>query len=145
MEEWLDRLRKWCSIQERCTLEARRKILQWGGTEVQAEQAISQMQDENFIAEDRFIEAYVRGHVEYKMWGPHKVIAGLRSKGISTSEAQRAMDRVPRKVILDGLNHLAQRRASELQTHRERVIRFLMSKGYNLQDILDSLAALTSR
>jgi len=145
MEEWLDRLRKWCSMQERCALDARKKIMQWGGSESQVEQAVERMKEENFLSEERFIEAYVRGHVEHKKWGPLRVIAGLRSKGISASKAQRAMEEVPRKVILNGLNHLAQRRAAELTTHRDRVIRYLMNKGYNLQDILDSLAALTPR
>lgn len=145
MEEWLGRLRKWCSIQERCSWDARKKILKWGGSEAQAEQAISQMLDENFMSEERFIEAYVRSHVEYKKWGPNRVLSGLRSKGISASTAQKYVNGVSRKKVLDTLNLLVTRRAEELPNHRDRIIRFLINKGYKLEDILDSLAALDSR
>ena len=145
MEEWLGRLRKWCSMQGRSTLDARKKILLWGGSEGESEQAIRLMMKEDFISEDRYIEAYVRVHVEHKKWGPYRVVAGLRSKGIPMSRAQIAVDAVSREVVLDALNELVQRRASELPERRDRVIRFLMNKGYNVQDILASLAALGSR
>tara|TARA_B100000768_G_C11242513_1_gene360203 strand:- start:12 stop:449 length:438 start_codon:yes stop_codon:yes gene_type:complete len=145
MEEWLDRLRKWCSMQERCALDARRKIIQWGGSEDEAEQAVWRMMKEDFMSEERYIQGYVRAHVEYKKWGPYRVVAGLRSKGIPTSQAQTAVDAVSREVVLDTLNELVQRRAAELPERRDRVIRFLINKGYNLQDILASLAALGSR
>jgi len=145
MEEWLDRLRKWCSMQERCALDARKKIIQWGGSEDEAEQAIRRMMKEDFMSEERYIQGYVRAHVEYKKWGPYRVVAGLRSKGIPTSQAQIAVDAVSREVVLDTLNELVQRRAAELPDRRDRVIRFLINKGYNLQDILASLAALSSR
>ena len=145
MEEWLGRLRKWCSMQERCTLDARKKILLWGGSEGESEQAIRLMMKEDFMSEERYIQGYVRAHVEYKKWGPYRVVAGLRSKGIPTSQAQIAVDAVSREVVLDTLNELVQRRAAELPDRRDRVIRFLINKGYNLQDILASLAALSSR
>ena len=61
------------------------------------------------------------------------------------SRAQIGVDAVSREVVLDALNQLVQRRASELPERRDRVIRFLMNKGYNLQDLLASLAALGSR
>ena len=83
--------------------------------------------------------------MEHKKWGPYRVVAGLRSKGIPMSRAQIGVDAVSREVVLDALNQLVQRRASELPERRDRVIRFLMNKGYNLQDILASLAALGSR
>ena len=145
MEEWLDKLRKWCSMQERCAWDARKKILQWGGSNTQANQAIRCMVDENFMSEERFIEAYVRSHVEHKKWGPNRVIAGLRSKGISHSKAQKYVGDIPRNKVLDTLNLLVARRAEEVNSNRDRVIRFLINKGYKLQDILDSLTALDSR
>ena len=145
MEEWLDRLRKWCAMQERCALDARKKIIQWGGSEDEAEQAIRRMMKEDFMSEERYIQGYVRAHVEYKKWGPYRVVAGPRSKGVPTSQAQIAVDAVSREVVLDTLNELVQRRAAELPDRRDRVIRFLINKGYNLQDILASLAALGSR
>jgi SOS response regulatory protein OraA/RecX len=145
MEEWMDRLRKWSSMQERCPSDARKKVIQWGGSELQAERAIARMEEENFISKERYIEAYLRVHVQHKKWGPNRVFSGLRSKGISASEAQKAVRDIPRDDVLDALNGLVERRASELPERRDRVVRFLLGKGYNLQDILDSLAALTSR
>ena len=47
-------------MQERCALDARKKIIQWGGSEDEAEQAIRRMMKEDFMSEARYIQAYVR-------------------------------------------------------------------------------------
>jgi regulatory protein len=142
MEEWLNKMRKWCSIRERCELDVRTKLKKADVNESELQQLIARLIEEDFMSESRFLESYIRTHIEYKGWGPHKIANGLKIKGFDSSSAWEAVNSWDQKAFESALSRLLERRAGEWKENRERVIRFLVSRGYRMGDILRQGATL---
>ncbi len=139
MEEWMEKMRRWCSIQERCTFDVKRKLHPHGVPESTVNQVIDALVAENFLSNARFLESYVRAHVEYKGWGPRRIIQGLRQKGFSGTQAESSVADVPQSRFRDLLAELIERRSKDLPENRERVIRFLLNRGFHVNEILRML------
>ena len=69
-------------------------------------------------------------HHEHKSWGPLKIKAGLASRGVSGSVADRAIHAIPEDQWQASANRLLARREDELETRQDRVIRWLMQRGF---------------
>tara|TARA_B100000768_G_scaffold72763_1_gene69775 strand:- start:4647 stop:5195 length:549 start_codon:yes stop_codon:yes gene_type:complete len=142
MEEWVYKMRKWCSLRERCEQELRIKLQKLDVSENEANQVIEQLVREDFLSQSRFLESYIRSHIEYKGWGPYKIVNGLKTKGFDSNEAWGAVNLWDQSDFERALLHLFERKRGEWQDNRERVIRFLVSRGYRMEDILRQGAAL---
>jgi regulatory protein len=142
MEKWLNKMRKWCSIRERCEQDVRTKMKNADVNETEIQQVIARLIEEDFMSENRFLESYIRTHIEYKGWGQHKIVNGLKIKGFDSSSAWDAVNSWDQKAFERALIRLLERRAGEWKENRERVIRFLVSRGYRMEDILRQGATL---
>lgn len=142
MEEWLNRMRKWCSLRERCEHEVRVKLKKAELSESEIYRVIEQLVQEDFLSESRFLESYIRTHIEYKGWGPQKIANGLKIKGFDSGKAWGAVNSWDRMDFERVLEHVLSRKEEEWNENRERVIRFLVSRGFRLEDILRQGAAL---
>ena len=139
IDEWKEKMRRWCSLQERCTGDVRRKLQ----GEIQDEKGINTiveaLVEEGFLSDERFLSSYVRTHAEHKSWGPRKIAHGLRAKGFSGSAADTAIAAHPQSSLKASLAALVESRHAESPAKRERVIRFLVSRGFAVNDILRAL------
>ena len=139
-ENEADAARKWCSTQERCTQDLRERLRRRGVAPEEMEQLVALLVEEDYLNEDRFAESFVRARAEHKAWGPAKIRAGLRAKGVDSAAIERAMS-VQREAVFDeGLERLVARRASELPEGRDRVVRWLLGRGFGLSEIFAALA-----
>jgi regulatory protein len=82
-EEGLYKAQRFCAYQERCVYELEIKLKEWGVPEKKASDIIDQLVEDNFINEQRFTMAYVRGKFRIKGWGKRKIKAGLIEKRIA--------------------------------------------------------------
>ena len=114
----------------------------WGASNEQIEAVIERLIQENYLSDDRYLEGYVRTHAEHKRWGPQKIVSGLIAKGFSTDQARNALTGLSDQSVANTLEHLARQRAHELPKNKERLIRYLIGKGYGLGDILKCLSSL---
>ena len=139
-ENEADAARKWCSTQERCTQDLRERLRRRGVAPEEMEQLLALLVEEDYLNEERFAESFVRARAEHKAWGPAKIRAGLRAKGVDSAAIERAMA-VQREAVFDeGLERLVARRARELPEGRDRVVRWLLGRGFGLSEIFATLA-----
>ncbi len=142
----LARVQKWCALRDRTVHETHVKLREVAS----AVEALSEPgSKENWVEEcaaSLAREGYVdtRTHLEHKSWGPLKIKAGLASRGVSGAVADRAIAEVPEAQWQDAVDRLAQRRASEVQDHRDRVIRWLLQRGFPQRMVWTSLDSLSS-
>ncbi|MCL8001034.1 RecX family transcriptional regulator, partial [Brucella sp. 21LCYQ03] len=73
----------YCAFQERAQQEVRDKLYSWGLHSGDVEATISLLIEDNFLNEERFARAYVRGKFKLKGWGKIKIKQGLKMKQIS--------------------------------------------------------------
>lgn len=145
LEEWLGKMRRWCSIQERSDWDVRQKLKRLGASEDEVGQVIEALTSENYLSEKRFLEAYVRTHIEHKRWGPARIVNGLIAKGFSSSKAWEVTRNWSHDDFERALQSLIRKRSGELESERERVIRFLLNKGFSLEAILKCIDAERTR
>lgn len=144
-EEWLEKMRRWCSLRERCTWDVEQKLRPHVSDKATVNQIVESLSREDFLSDDRFLASYVRTHAEHKSWGPRKIVQGLRAKGFSGTRAQQAVANFPESTFQEILAHLIQRRKEDLANNREKVIRFLASRGFSVNDILRGIEEAEGR
>ena len=99
---------------------------------------------EGYVDDARCAESYTRVHLDHKRWGPLKIKAGLRARGVSSSVAEAALRTVPTHQWQDAADELALRRVAELEANRDRVIRWLLQRGFPQSMVWTALDGLES-
>ncbi|MGB1099657.1 MAG: regulatory protein RecX [Flavobacteriales bacterium] len=136
----LARLQKWCGLRDRTEREVREKMREVmakmatppsaSRAEVWSEDWMAALREDHYVDDARCAESYTRVHHEHKSWGPLKIKAGLASRGVSGSVADRAIHAIPEDQWQASANRLLARREDELETRQDRVIRWLMQRGF---------------
>lgn len=83
VQEALERLQRYCSFQERCHQEVERKLREMGMHGDARAHIIAKLISENFLNEERFSKAFVRGKFSQKNWGRLRIKMELKARGLS--------------------------------------------------------------
>jgi regulatory protein len=140
-EQIIFKLEAFCAYQERCTSEVRAKVERLGADESLTLEVIKYLQENRFLDEKRFVEAFVQGKLRIKKWGRQKIKAALFQKRIDTKLIQEGIysfisDEEYQKV----LEHLIERKNRELSTEKnpqikkQKLMRFLLSRGFHYDE-----------
>jgi regulatory protein len=144
MSEALKKLEKYCAYQERSHKQVFQKCRDYGLTEDEANQILIELISGNFLNEQRFAEAYVKGKFKIKSWGKQKIVQGLNTAGVSKKLIESTIKEIDPKVYKETLIHLANKKRSTLKTGTEfekiiKIQRFLLSKGYKYEEISEAI------
>jgi regulatory protein len=136
----VERLRRWCALQDRSEGEFKRKAMGLGLTADQTQSLLPPLRAQGFLDDTRFAETYVRAHMRDKLWGPVKLLAGLRERGVAEAISERVVGEVAERIWQEKATELLARRpAPESEADRARLIRWLAGKGYRMDHILKAL------
>jgi regulatory protein len=141
LEEALDKLEAYCAKQERSTAQIRKKLWGWGIYGDEAEELISELILANFLSEERFAEAYVRGKFRMNRWGKQKIQQGLQQHEVSEYNIRSALSEIPKEEYEEVLRQLAKEKDRLLPKglssieRKTKVTRYLLQKGYDYGDI----------
>jgi len=123
----LSKAEHYCAYQERSQQEVRDKLYDWGLWTSVIENIISKLIEENFLNEDRFARAYVRGKFNQKGWGKIKIKQGLQLKKVSQPLIKKALLTIDLDDYIATLTAVIEKKARTL-TERNG-----MKKRYKLQ------------
>ena len=134
------KLENFCAYQERSQYEVEKKLNTLKLISEDKKRIISHLNQNNFLNQGRFIEAYVSGKINQKRWGKEKIRAGLIQHKITKTDIDEAINNIPEKTYQNNLLMLAQRKAlsikkeEDLYLKKAKLMRFLHSKGYTSND-----------
>ena len=134
------KLESFCAYQERSLYEVEKKLNTLTSIIEDKKRIISHLNQNNFLNQSRFIEAYVSGKINLKRWGKGKIRVGLIQHKIPKIDIDQAMNNIPEKTYQNNLLILAQRKAlsikkeEDLYQKKAKLMRFLYSKGYTSND-----------
>ena len=135
-EEILSKIYKYCTYQERCKSEVRKKLRTLRTPEEDIGQILEHLERENFVNELRFAQAFTRGKFIYKKWGRQKIRYELQSKQVPQDLIEQAIDEEideesyeisMRKLIRQRKKQIADLSPFEKKAHLSR---YLAQKGY---------------
>ena len=147
--EALQKIAAFCAYQERHQKEVEQKLKSYGLDEDDIGEIIIRLSREKLLDEERFAQAFVRGHYRHKKWGRRRIMQELKFKGISEFCIKSGLKEIDGDEYYQNLQDvLAKKDRQEKETHphkrRQKIMNYLTVKGYE-QDLikmaLDDLAA----
>lgn len=128
----LDRAQRYCAAAEHCPADVRQLLGRLGAAQEQTDEVIGILQQQNYLDEQRYCRAFVHDKVAFQGWGRMKIVMGLRAKHLpdyAISEAVNGIDEAAYEANMRKLMH--SRRGQD----RQKIIRFMLQRGYTFDDL----------
>jgi regulatory protein len=148
-EQALQKLRHYCSYQERCHQEVREKLYSFGLRKPEVEDAIATLIGEDQLNEERFAIQFAGGHFRLKHWGRVKIRYELNQKHVSDYCIKKALASIDETDYAKSLADLAARkweildRQTDPISRRRKLHDFLLQKGYEHDRISAAIAVIS--
>ena len=134
-EQALDKIKYYCSYQERCHSEIKDKLYSYGLRKKEAEEIIAEMIENNYLNEERFAVQFAGGKFRMKQWGRKKIQYELQQKGVNDIIIKIALKEIDEEEYLETLQKLAQTKWNALNVEnnllrQSKTNAWLLQKGY---------------
>jgi len=144
----LEKIRHYCGYQERCIRDAEGKLKDWAVQKKRIPALIEQLQKEGYLDEKRFASAYARGKFRLNKWGRQKIGFELKIRGIPETIINEGLTSIDEEEYIKTLKELMIRKQNELNRNedlniREKIINFVLGKGFEMNLVLDLMKKLT--
>ena len=129
----LDKARKFCSYQERCFFDVKRKLTEWKASEKTIEKIIHQLEDEDYINEERFAVSFATGKLRNNKWGRNKIFYALMQKHIPELYVQMGLSELDEEEYLEVLkNVIASKTIDEDDEYlrNNKLVKYAVQKGF---------------
>ena len=138
----------YCNYQERCKKEIYDKLKSFELEDADKFFIINFLQEEGFINDERYCRTYVKSKLNLKKWGINKIRLSLITKGIDKNIIDDVLSKIDRDTYKEGLvNILKNKKINETDPfkHKAKILRFAMSKGYSISDILEAFEQINKK
>lgn len=134
-EQALEKIKYYCSYQERCHSEVKSKLYTYGLRKNEVEEIIAELIENNFLNEERFAIQFAGGKFRMKHWGRKKIQYELQQKGISGFLLTLALKEIVEEHYLASLQKLALTKWKALDeenkyARQSKTNAYLLQKGY---------------
>ena len=149
LEEAREKIRRYCAYQERSQYQVEQKLKSYGLIPMVAEELLVELIQDNFLNEQRFADAFVRGKFNQKGWGKRKIEAALRQHRVSAPCMDKAMMQLKPETYSEKLQILAQKKWDSLdgverRQRMQKVMVYLQGRGYFYDEIKSVLNTIAS-
>lgn len=97
---------------------------------------MQELEGQGFVNDERFAECFIRGKINIKRWGRVKIRIELQQHGISSDIISQKMSEIDDNQYFENLQYLIFRWNRENPDgEKQKLFRFLMSKGYTIDEI----------
>ncbi len=150
LEEARGKLETYCSYQERCTWELRRKLSEKGIQGKAVDTILADLEASGFVDEERFARSFARGKFRIKKWGRARIRQELKLRQITAALIQLGLSEIDGEEYFATLEREAEKKwekTKETDAYKKRylVTKYLMSKGFEQDLIQEALSALISK
>jgi regulatory protein len=135
LEQALSRLQRYCTYQDRCHIEVERKLTEMRMIPQAKEQIIISLIEDDYLNEERFALAFVKGKFRIKKWGRIRLKAELKKRKISKYLIKSALEQISEKDYLFTFEELANRKANSIKANsillkKKKLADYLIYRGW---------------
>ena len=147
VDDALNLMQKHCAYQDRCQSEIRTRLIEHSVYGDDLEQIIADLISDDFINEERFAKAYVRGKFRIKRWGRMKIVKELKFRRISPYSINKALKEIDGDEYYNTLQTLIEKKSAVLREtdkweRRKKLTSYAAQKGYEYEVIKEVLTDL---
>ena len=134
------RMEAYCASAEHCRTEVTDKLLRWGLPYDTANRIVDKLEQEKFIDEERYCNAFIHDKFRFAKWGKVKIAEALKLKKIPFYVYHPYLEKINEDEYLATLNALltSKKKSVHAATPYElngKLVRFAMSRGFEMKDI----------
>ena len=134
-EQAIQKLKHYCSYQERSHSEVQQKLWDLGVRKAEHDEIIASLIEDDYLNEERFARQFAGGKFRMNEWGRKKIYYGLKEKGISDYLIKTAMKEINEEAYRKILGGLAEKKYALLKgeqylVRKKKTIDYLLQKGY---------------
>ena len=139
-----EKIKKYCSIQERCISDVLKKISPWELNQKEIDKLIDMLLSHDFINEARFSKVFCRGKFNINGWGIQKIKHELKKKNISEININNAIRIIENDEYLKALDKLINKKEKSMKEtnifiKRNKLARFLLQRGFESEIVWQKL------
>ncbi|WP_299675577.1 regulatory protein RecX [uncultured Dokdonia sp.] len=120
VEEAKRSLERYCVYQDRCHQEVRKKLLEMRMIPDAIDVIIGHLIEHNFLNEERFAKAFVRGKFNHKSWGKQRIVRELKIRKISDYLIKIGLKEISEETYLEVFDTLSRKRIQQLSSEKDR-------------------------
>lgn len=140
----LTKMQSYCAYQERCTQEVYQKLQQFDISDHDREKIIHSLNSDGYLDDLRFARIFAGSKFRLKKWGKIKIKFELNTRKIQDDFIREALQEIFEEDYLETINILISNKLKELQGEetliiREKTIKYLLSKGFELDLVHQNL------
>jgi regulatory protein len=148
-EQALQKIKQYCTYQERCHKEVKEKLYSYGLHKSDTEKIVADLIENDFLNEERFAIQFAGGKFRMKQWGRKKIQYELQQKGVNTYSTKVALKELDQSDYSDTLHKLASVKWESLATEhpltrQAKTQSYLMQKGFEPDLISKAIKELRS-
>ncbi len=131
----LDKMQKYCAMQERCQSEIRSKLIEIKIYGEDLESIIAELITDNFLSEERYAKAFVRGKFRMNQWGKTKIKQALQLKKISPYCIKKGMEEITDEAYIETLKEILEKKKNILREsddfqRNQKLLQYAIGKGF---------------
>lgn len=137
-------LENYCAYQERCHKEVKVKLKEMKMIPEASDKIIVSLIEQNYLNEERFAKAFVRGKFRIKKWGKMRLLRELKFREISKYAINTAMQEIDDAEYDSVLDELIQKRIHQVSEKniykkKKKVADYLLYRGWESHLIYEKM------
>ena len=138
------KLKKYCSYQDRCHSEVEKKLKEFDLIEEAKNKILFNLINENYLNESRFSENFVRGKFKIKNWGKRRIIQELKSRKISEFNIKKGLGEINEFDYQEKFENLFNKKLSSLENlnridKKKKIFSYLQYRGWETNLIYEKI------
>ncbi len=135
VDEAQKKLENYCAYQERCHKEVRLKLKDMKMIPEAVDKIIVHLIQQNYLNEERFAKAFVRGKFRIKKWGKNRLTRELKLREVSRYSIDAALKEIDLDDYNKTLDELTKKRIDEVKEKKQlkkkrKVADYLLYRGW---------------
>lgn len=144
VDEAQKKLESYCAYQERCHKEVRAKLQDMNMISEAVDKIMVHLIQNNYLNEERFAKAFVRGKFRIKKWGKNRLVRELKFKDISKYAIDVALKEIEDEDYFETLDELTQKRIAQGREKnsykkKKKVADYLLYRGWESHLVYEKL------
>jgi len=146
VDEAQKKLENYCAYQERCHKEVRVKLKEMKMIPQAIDQIMVHLIQHNYLNEERFAKAFVRGKFKIKKWGKVRLVRELKFREISKYSIDKALSEIDLDDYYKTLDELTEKRISQVKEKnvykkKKKVADYLLYRGWESNLVYEKINA----
>ncbi|WP_430466992.1 regulatory protein RecX [Winogradskyella ouciana] len=144
VDEAQKKIEHYCAYQERCHKEVRNKLKEMRMIPEAVDNIMVHLIQNNYLNEERFAKAFVRGKFRIKKWGKNRLVRELKFRDVSKYSIDAALKEIDADAYHKTLDELTKKRIDQVKEKnsykkKRKVADYLLYRGWESHLVYEKL------